>query len=100
MKPFLVTEPQAGRVPLWGLLFLALLYALPGLLGRDPWRGDDALGFGVAFNMLLALEAGDFDGWLISRLPAVLLPDEGPLPFWIASLLGLLSQRVGIDFSF
>lgn len=99
MKPFLVTEPQAGRVPLWGLLFLALLYALPGLLGRDPWRGDDALGFGVAYNMLLALQVGDFNGWLISQLPGVLLPDEGPFPFWIVSLVGLLTESLGIDFS-
>ncbi|NCZ59094.1 MAG: hypothetical protein EBX71_02925 [Betaproteobacteria bacterium] len=99
MKPFLVTEPQAGRVPFWGLLFLALLYALPGLIGRDPWRGDDAVGLGVAYNMLLALRAGEFDNWLLSRLPGVLLPDEGPFPFWIASLLGWLTQALPLDFA-
>ena len=99
MKSFLVTEPQAGRVPFWGLLFLALAYTFTGLVGRDPWRGDDAVGLGVAFNMLLALQAGDFDAWLISQLPGVLLPDEGPLPFWLASILGLITAKLPIDFA-
>ncbi|NCV89162.1 MAG: hypothetical protein EBW19_03035, partial [Betaproteobacteria bacterium] len=72
---------------------------LPGLIGRDPWRGDDAVGLGVAYNMLLALRAGEFDNWLLSRLPGVLLPDEGPFPFWIASLLGWLTQALPLDFA-
>ena len=99
MKPFLVTEPQAGRVPFWGLLFLASAYALPGLLGRDPWRGDDAVGFGVAYNMLLALQTGKPEHWLISRIPGQLLPDEGPFPFWIGSIVGHWLQGIGLDFS-
>ena len=40
----LVTELQAGKLPRWGLWLLCLLYIVPGLIGRDPWRFDDAAG--------------------------------------------------------
>jgi len=99
LKPFLLTEPQAGRVPFWGLCFLASVHAFTGFLGRDPWRGEDVVGLGIAYNMLLALQSGDLGGWLITRLPAQLLPEEGPLPFWIASALAYLLLPSGIDFA-
>lgn len=99
MKPFLVTEPQAGRVPLWGLVFLALAHAFTGFFGRDPWRGDDVVGLGIVHTMLLALQRGDAEHWLTTRLPAQALPEEGPLPFWVGSLIGWVVHPTGFDLS-
>jgi hypothetical protein len=38
MRPFLVTAPEARRLPYWALATLLAFYILPGFIGRDPWR--------------------------------------------------------------
>src|SRR6266478_1394714 len=40
---------------LFSLLFLA--WMLPGLLGRDPWKADEAYSFGLVLNMV---QTGDY----------------------------------------
>ncbi len=86
MRPFLVTELQAGKLPRWGLLLLCALYVLPGFVGRDPWRHADAAGFGVALTMA----RGDASDWLIPNIAGEPMPGAGPLPFW----LGAAAARV------
>ena len=84
----------AGRVPLsrrrvpvplpspwfWAV---AVLYALLGLAGHDPWTQDDAIGFGIAWSMA---NGGALD-WLIPNVAGRMVPEEGPLAFWLAALL-------------
>ena len=70
MRPFLVTSPQAGKLPRWGLLLLCLLYVLPGLVGRDPWRTEDAAGFGIAYTMA----TGDLADWMMPNVVGVPVP--------------------------
>lgn len=55
------------------------------------------MGLGLAHSMLLALQEGDPAKWLITRLPGQSLPHEGPLAFWMASLLGWILHPIGID---
>jgi len=81
MRPFLVTELQAGKLPRWGLLLLCLLYIAPGFVGRDPWRHDDAAGFGIALTMA----RGGLADWLMPNIAGEPVHDEGPLPFWIGA---------------
>ncbi len=80
MRPFLVTELQAGKLPRWALWLLCGLYALPGFIGRDPWRTQDAAGFGVALTMA---RGGGLD-WLVPNVAGAAINEEGPLPFWLA----------------
>ncbi len=71
-------------MPRWLLLLLCALYVIPGLAGRDPWRGEDAAGFGVAWTMAQAPR-----GWPDVLWPNVLgmpITEEGPLPFWLGAL--------------
>ena len=82
MRPFLVTELQAGKLPRWGLWLLCLLYTVPGLIGRDPWRFDDAAGFGVAWTMA----QGGAAQWLMPGIAGIPSVEEGPLPFWFGAL--------------
>lgn len=82
MRSFLVTGPQAGKLPRWGLWLLCLLYVVPGLPGRDPWRYDDAAGFGIAWSMA----TGGLEQWLMPSIAGEAVHDEGPLPFWVAAL--------------
>jgi 4-amino-4-deoxy-L-arabinose transferase-like glycosyltransferase len=86
VKPFLVTPLQAARMPRWLLLLLCALYVVPGLLGRDPWRAQDAAGFGVAWTMARGLgQPGGLADWLMPNVLGVTVGDEGPLPFWLGA---------------
>jgi 4-amino-4-deoxy-L-arabinose transferase-like glycosyltransferase len=82
LKPFLVTALQAARMPRWLLMLVGLLYVVPGLVGRDPWRIEDAEGFGIAYTMAL----GDRSDWLLPNVFGQAVTAEGPLPFWLGAL--------------
>lgn len=73
---------------LWGLV---LLYALPGLLLRDPWRPADAIHFGAAATMAY----GGLSDWLVPNVFGVRWTEEGPLTLWAAALLGKLWLVMG-----
>ena len=90
MRAFIVTSPQAGKLPRWGLLLLCLLYVVPGFIGRDPWRPDDAIGFGIAATML----SGDLQDWLAPNVFGAPLIDEGPLPYALAAVVARLAAAV------
>jgi 4-amino-4-deoxy-L-arabinose transferase-like glycosyltransferase len=87
VKPYLVTSLEAGRLPRWIPLLLCAVYVTAGLFGRDPWRPDDAAGFGIAHTMAL----GSAIDWLLPNVHGTLVPQGGPLPFW----LGATAIRVG-----
>lgn len=84
MKPFFVTTLQAAKMPRWLLLLMCTLYVVPGLVGRDPWRFEDAAGFGIAWTMSTA-PRGMFD-WLAPNVVGAPVAEEGPLPFWLGAL--------------
>lgn len=68
------------RLPLagWPLVVLVAAFVLPGLVGHDPWRTEDAVGFGIVHQML---SSGD---WLTPRLAGEPFYGDGPLYFWAA----------------
>ncbi len=88
MRPFLVTQLQAGKLPRWGLLLVCTLYVVPGFIARDPWRTLDAAGFGIALTMM----RGDFADWMLPNIAGQSIVAEGPLPFWIAAAFGRATQ--------
>lgn len=71
-QPLLMSWPVA--------LCLLLILLIPGLIGRDPWRGDDAEQFGVIAQLL---QGGS---WLV---PAFQLEswDQSPLYYWVNALI-------------
>ena len=58
MKPVRLPAAATNALPRWGLLALGLLYILPGLIGRDPWKNDDAASFGIMWTMAHGTPAG------------------------------------------
>jgi 4-amino-4-deoxy-L-arabinose transferase-like glycosyltransferase len=64
------------------LLALCLLYILPGLIGRDPWKNDDASGFGIMWTMA----HGGVADWLAPHIVGLPMPEEGPLAFWLGAI--------------
>jgi 4-amino-4-deoxy-L-arabinose transferase-like glycosyltransferase len=69
------------RLPLagWPLVVLVAAFVLPGLVGHDPWRTEDAVGFGIVHQMV---SSGD---WLAPRLAGEPFFGDGPLYFWVAA---------------
>ncbi|HZX33644.1 MAG TPA: hypothetical protein VFF03_20000 [Rhodocyclaceae bacterium] len=65
----------------WVLAGMLTFYVIAGLVGRDPWKGEDAIHLGTAWNMLAH---GD---WLSPELAGRPF-NEPPLYYWSAALTG------------
>ena len=82
MKPVRLPAAATLALPRWALFALGLLYILPGLIGREPWKNDDAASFGVMWTMA----QGGWQDWLWPNIAGLSLPDEGPLAFWLGAV--------------
>jgi 4-amino-4-deoxy-L-arabinose transferase-like glycosyltransferase len=82
MKPVRLPAAATLALPRWGLVALCLLYILPGLVRREPWKTDDAAGFGIMWTMA----RGGLQDWLWPHIAGLPMPDEGPLAFWIGAV--------------
>ena len=75
MTAALLRLPPAGFI----LSTLIALYLLPGMFGHDPWKTEDAIGFGVVHAML---SQGQLYPLALAGEPYVA---SGPLYFWLAA---------------
>lgn len=82
MKPVRLPASATIALPRWGIIALCLLYILPGVIGRDPWKGEDASGFGIMWTMA----HGGINDWLWPHIVGMPMPEEGPLAFWLGAL--------------
>jgi 4-amino-4-deoxy-L-arabinose transferase-like glycosyltransferase len=80
MKPVVRLTASATRaLPRWLLLTLCIVYAAFGLFGRDPWKNEDAAGFGVMWTMA----EGKLHDWLLPNLVGKFITSDGPLGYWL-----------------
>ena len=79
-NPALVTQDAVRRLPRLALLLFCAAYVLPGLFGRDPWRGAEL----IAFGQMLSIAEGRAP-WLAPALGGV-PTDAALLPHWIGAL--------------
>ncbi len=83
MKPVRLPASATLALPRWGLIALCLLYILPGLIGRAPWKSsEDAAGFGIMWTMA----HGGLNDWLWPHIVGLPMAQEGPLAFWLGAL--------------
>lgn len=82
MKPVRLPAAATIALPRWAIFALCLLYILPGLIGRDPWKGPDAASFGVMWTMA----HGTLNDWLWPHIVGMPMPEEGPLAYWLGAL--------------
>ncbi len=82
-------EPLRGRIaydgtgtPLKTILFLMICatWLLPGLVGHDPWKVDEATAFGAVMEML---RTGD---WVNFRIAGEPFLGQAPLYLWAATV--------------
>lgn len=92
MKPVVRLTASATRaLPRWLLLTICIVYAAFGLFGRDPWKNEDAAGFGVMWTMA----NGQLHDWLVPNLVGKLMTDNGALGYWLgAGFIRLLAPWV------
>ncbi|CAG4882339.1 conserved membrane protein of unknown function [Georgfuchsia toluolica] len=64
------------------LALICAVYLLAGTIGHDPWKTDDAVHLGIAWEF-----AGHGD-WLNPRIGVEAVPGIAPLYHWCAALLG------------
>ncbi len=83
MKPAIVrlTASATPVLPRWMLRAICVVYALSGLWGRDPWKNEDAAGFGVMWT----LANGEWRDWLFPNLLGKEITDSGPLGYWLGA---------------
>ncbi len=86
MKPVRLPAAATLALPRWGLVALCLLYILPGIIRRDPWKVDDAAGFGIMWTMA----HGAFTDWLTPNIVGMVMPTEAPLAHWTGALMIIL----------
>jgi 4-amino-4-deoxy-L-arabinose transferase-like glycosyltransferase len=63
------------------LFALCLMYIVPGLVGRDPWKTEDAAGFGIMWTMA----RGGLEDWLWPNVAGLPMAEKGPLAYWIGA---------------
>jgi len=72
---------DGARTPFKTALFvlLVLTWTLPGLVGHDPWKVEEAINFGAVLEML---RSGD---WIAFRIAGEPFADKAPLYLWVAA---------------
>ncbi|MFC3147410.1 ArnT family glycosyltransferase [Piscinibacterium candidicorallinum] len=81
-NPALLTERATRKLPRTILLAMVVAYCAAGLIGRDPWRTDDAVTFGVAWTMA----HGNLLDWLMPNVLGDPVAQDGPLTYWLSAL--------------
>src|SRR5258706_10084653 len=74
------------RLSAWIVALLVLAYALPGILGHDPWKPDEPYTFGAVLDML---KSGD---WVVPTVTGSPFVEKPPLFFWLASVTASLAS--------
>jgi 4-amino-4-deoxy-L-arabinose transferase-like glycosyltransferase len=81
-SPARLTAGATLKLPRWAITLMCLMYIVPGLIGRDPWKSEDATGFGVMWTMA----GGSARDWLVPNVVGAPLFDSGPLAYWLGAL--------------
>lgn len=79
-SPAIVAQAAVRPLPRWALWLLCLAYAVPGFIGRDPWRGDDM----QAFAFMREIAIGQTH-WLTPMLAGQPPDTNGLLPLWLGA---------------
>lgn len=82
MKPVRLSASATLALPRWGLWFLAIIYILPGLIGRDYFQSDEAASLGIVWSMV----NGNLHDWFFLNIAQLPSPKQAPLSFWLTAL--------------
>lgn len=81
-KPLKLTAAATANMPRFIMVALTLIYAISGLFNHDPWKNEDAQGFGVMWM----LAHGHLQDWLFPHISGRETIVGPPLPYWLGAL--------------
>lgn len=74
--------------PVLLVTLICLAWIIPGLVGHDPWKPDEAYTFGVVYHLL---QSGD---WVVPMLAGEPFMDKPPMIHMTAALFGVLFSPI------
>jgi 4-amino-4-deoxy-L-arabinose transferase-like glycosyltransferase len=77
-------EPEITPIKAGFMLLLCATWLLTGLVGHDPWKPDEAYGFGLIYHILQTNE------WIVPTLAGEPYMDKPPLYYWTAAVFAKL----------
>jgi len=87
-----LTAAATRSIPRIIIFALTLVYGFAGLFFRDPWKNEDAIGFG---GMWTLFRGNTFD-WIVPHLAGRELSLGAPFPYWLGgSLIHLFGSWIG-----
>ena len=97
LKRPIVFDGTASPVKTALFLIICAAWLLPGLIGHDPWKPDEAMAMGIVHSMLN--ETG-WQAWWVPQIAGAASNDYPPLYYWVAALIaklcsGLLAPHDG-----
>jgi 4-amino-4-deoxy-L-arabinose transferase-like glycosyltransferase len=78
--PAIVAQNAVRPLPRIALWIFCLAYLVPGLVGREPWKGEEL----QVFGQMLALAQGQ-SSWLHPTVWGQTLPLDAPLAYWMGA---------------
>jgi 4-amino-4-deoxy-L-arabinose transferase-like glycosyltransferase len=73
-------EPEITPIKAGFLFLLCATWLLTGLIGHDPWKPDEAYGFGLIYHIIHSHD------WIVPTLAGDPYLDKPPLYYWTAAL--------------
>ena len=86
--PAIVPQSAVRRLPRVALWLFCAAYVLPGLFGREPWKGNEF----TAFGHMLALAEGTSD-WLHPSVWGQTPALDALLPYWLGAWAILMAPE-------
>jgi len=87
-----LTAAATKSIPRVIIFALTLVYGFVGLFFRDPWKNEDAIGFGGMWTLF----RGNSIDWIVPHIAGRDVSLGAPLPYWIgATLIKLFGSSIG-----
>ena len=78
-----LTAAATKSIPRIIIFALTLVYGFAGLFFRDPWKNEDAIGFGGMWTLF----RGNSIDWMVPHLAGRDISLGAPLPYWMGATL-------------
>jgi 4-amino-4-deoxy-L-arabinose transferase-like glycosyltransferase len=87
LKRPIVFDGTASPVKNALFFIICAAWILPGLIGHDPWKPDEAVAMGIVHSML---DGRDALAWLVPHIAGQINADYPPLYHWTSALFAVL----------
>jgi 4-amino-4-deoxy-L-arabinose transferase-like glycosyltransferase len=91
LKRPIVFDGKATPIKTALFLIICAAWLVPGLIGHDPWKPDEASAMGIVYTML---NDGSVRSWLVPNIAGIPNNDFPPLYYWLSALTAKLFSPI------